>query len=66
MMRKHQVIIYWSNEDAAFIAELPELPGCMADGRTRKDALLAVERVAKEWMETARGLGRAIPSRAGD
>jgi len=60
-MMKHGVIIYWSNEDHAFIAEVPELPGCMADGRTNKEALRAVERVAREWIETARELGRDVP-----
>lgn len=62
---KYEVIIYWSAEDRAFIAEVPELPGCMADGRTHKEALLAVERVAKEWIETARELEREIPEPRG-
>jgi predicted RNase H-like HicB family nuclease len=60
-MTKHEVIIYWSNVDEAYIAEVPELPGCMADGATMRDALAAVERVALEWMETAREMGREIP-----
>ena len=58
---KYEVIIYWSAEDGAFAAEVPELPGCMADGRTNKEALRAVERVAREWIETARELGRDVP-----
>ena len=58
---KYEVIIYWSDEDRAFIAEVPELPGCMADGKTHQAALRAVERVAKEWIETATELGRPIP-----
>jgi predicted RNase H-like HicB family nuclease len=58
---KYEVIIYLSEEDTAFIAEVPELPGCKADGRTKKQALAAVERVAKEWVETAKSLGRPIP-----
>jgi predicted RNase H-like HicB family nuclease len=58
---KYEVIIYWSPADKAFIAEVPELPGCMADGKTKAKALAAVERVAKEWIETAQSLGRKIP-----
>ncbi|MEI7767457.1 MAG: type II toxin-antitoxin system HicB family antitoxin [Phycisphaerae bacterium] len=58
---KYEVIIYWSQEDKAFIAEVPELPGCAADGATQSKALAAVEKVAQEWMETAKSLGRAIP-----
>lgn len=58
---KHEIILYWSEPDGAFIAEVPELPGCMADGRTYREALRAVERVAKEWIQTARELGRPIP-----
>jgi predicted RNase H-like HicB family nuclease len=62
---KYKVIIYWSPEDKAFIAEVPELPGCVADGPTKAKALAAVDRVAKEWIETARSLGRPIPTRRG-
>ena len=62
---KYEVIIYWSAADQAFIAEVPELPGCMADGTTKSKALAAVERVAKEWIETARALGRPIPEPRG-
>ena len=62
---KYEVIIYWSDEDGAFIAEVPELPGCMADGPTKAEALSAVERVAEEWIETAKELGRAIPKPQG-
>jgi predicted RNase H-like HicB family nuclease len=58
---KYEVIIYWSAEDDAFIAEVPELPGCMADGPTKAKALAAAERVAREWIETAKQLGRPIP-----
>ena len=59
----HSVIIYWSDDDSAFVAEVPELPGCMADGKTKTKAkaLQAVERVAREWVETARRVGRVIP-----
>jgi predicted RNase H-like HicB family nuclease len=60
-MIKYEVILYWSEEDQAFIAEVPELPGCMADGETYQDALANAEVIAQEWMETARELGRVIP-----
>jgi predicted RNase H-like HicB family nuclease len=62
---KYEVIIYWSEEDQAFIAEVPELPGCMADGATKAKALAAAERVAKEWVETAREMGRPVPEAKG-
>ncbi len=58
---KYEVILYWSDEDQAFIAEVPELPGCMADGRTYREALRNVERIAKEWVAVAKELGREIP-----
>ena len=58
-MIRYEIIIYWSNEDEAFVAEVPELPGCMADGPTYRDALSNVETVIHEWIETARELGRA-------
>jgi predicted RNase H-like HicB family nuclease len=64
-MTKYEVIIYWSNEDQAFIAEVPELPGCAADGPTRQAALKNADRVIKEWMETAQELGRPIPQPKG-
>jgi predicted RNase H-like HicB family nuclease len=62
---KYEVIIYWSQEDQAFIAEVPELPGCMADGQTHKDALANVEVVIQEWVETAKELGRPVPEPKG-
>jgi predicted RNase H-like HicB family nuclease len=64
-MLKYEVIIYWSVEDKAFIAEVPELPGCAADGATYEDALKNVEVVAQEWIETAKELGRSIPKPRG-
>ncbi|MDO9301899.1 MAG: type II toxin-antitoxin system HicB family antitoxin [Anaerolineales bacterium] len=64
-MIKYELIIYWSEEDSAFIAEVPELPGCMADGASYKEALDNVEVVAKEWLEVARELGRKIPQPKG-
>ena len=62
---KYEVIIYWSDDDGAFIAEVPELPGCAADGQTPQEALTAVQVVAREWIETARELGRSIPEPRG-
>ncbi len=62
---KYEIIIYWSAEDEAYIAEVPELPGCAADGATYKQALTNAEVVIREWIETARELGRAIPEPKG-
>jgi len=62
---KYEVIIYWSDEDKAFIAEVPELPGCAADGRTYQEALENVEKIIDEWIETAEELGRPIPKPKG-
>ena len=64
-MTKYEVILYWSAEDDAFIAEVPELAGCAADGATRQEALENVETVIGEWIETAREFGRAIPEPKG-
>ena len=64
-MSKYEVIIYWSEDDEAFIAEVPELPGCAADGNTYRDALAKVEVVIQEWIETANELGRAVPAPKG-
>ena len=58
---KYEVIIYWSKEDNAFIAEVPELPGCAADGATKAKALAAADKIAAEWIETAKSLGRPVP-----
>lgn len=60
-MSKYEIILYWSDEDQAYIAEVPELPGCMADGPTYMAALQNAEVVIQEWIETARELGREIP-----
>ncbi len=65
MELKYIVAIYWRNDDHAFIAEVPELPGCMADGPTKAKALRAAEVVAREWLATARELGRPIPEPKG-
>ena len=64
-MMKYEVIIYWSHKDQAFIAEVPELPGCMADGETRREALVNVEVVIQEWIKTAKELGRPVPEPKG-
>ncbi|MDD5672680.1 MAG: type II toxin-antitoxin system HicB family antitoxin [Chitinivibrionales bacterium] len=64
-MIKYEVILYWSETDGAFIAEVPELPGCAADGQTYSEALRNVETIIGEWMETARELGRSIPEPKG-
>ena len=60
-MYKYEVIVYWSEEDSAFIAEVPELPGCAADGATYQEAINNVEVIIREWIETAREIGRTIP-----
>jgi predicted RNase H-like HicB family nuclease len=62
---RYEIIIYWSEEDQAFIAEIPELPGCMADGATYKEAVDNVEGVIQEWIEAAKELGRPIPEPKG-
>ena len=64
-MPKYEMIIYWSEEDQAFIAEVPELPGCAADGETYQQALANAETVIQEWLETASELGRSIPTPKG-
>lgn len=62
---KYEVILYWSDEDLLFIADVPELPGCAADGSTRQEALTNAEVVIREWIETAQELGRPIPEPKG-
>ena len=64
-MIRYEIIIYWSDEDEAFIAEVPELPGCAADGATYQEAVANVEVVVREWIETATELGRSIPEPKG-
>jgi predicted RNase H-like HicB family nuclease len=64
-MIRYEIIIYWSTEDQSFIAEIPELPGCMSDGTTYQEALRNAETVIGEWIETARELGRPIPEPKG-
>ena len=64
-MTRYEIILFWSDEDEAFIAEVPELPGCMADGATYQEALANAETIIQEWIETARELGRPIPEPKG-
>ncbi len=64
-MSKYEIIIYWSEEDGAFIAEVPELAGCMADGATYQETLANAEIIIDEWIETAKDLGRQIPEPKG-
>lgn len=62
---KYEIIIYWSAEDHCFIAEIPELSGCMADGKSDQEALKNAEIIMQEWIDTARDLGRHIPEPRG-
>jgi predicted RNase H-like HicB family nuclease len=62
---RYEIIIYWSDEDDAYIAEVPELPGCMADGATYQEAVANAEQVIREWIETAEALGRPVPKPRG-
>jgi predicted RNase H-like HicB family nuclease len=64
-MTKYEIVLYWSHDDDAFVAEVPELAGCAADGATRQEALANVDVVIAEWLETARELGRPIPEPKG-
>ena len=65
MDNKYEIIIFWRDEDKAFVAEVPELPGCMADGKTYQKALANAEIIIQEWIETAKELGRPIPQPKG-
>jgi len=64
-MYKYEIIIYWSEEDGAFVAEIPELPGCMADGATYEETIRNAGIVISEWIETAKTLGGEIPTPKG-
>ena len=64
-MNRYEIIIYWSEEDQAYIAEVPELPGCAADGASHQEALANAQVVIDEWIETAKSLGRPIPQPKG-
>ena len=65
MKTRYELIIYWSKDDESFIVEVPELPGCMADGQTYAEAVANAEVVIDEWIETARKLGQPIPEPRG-
>jgi predicted RNase H-like HicB family nuclease len=65
MENKYEIILYWSKEDNAVIAEVPELPGCMADGADYKEALQNAEVVIEQWIETAKAIGRELPEARG-
>ena len=62
---RYELIVYWSAEDQSYIVEVPELPGCMADGATYQEAVANAEVVIGEWIQTARELGRPIPEPKG-
>ncbi len=65
MKIKYEMIIYWSDVDEAFLVEVPELPGCMADGETYQEAVQNAEVIIQEWIDTAQSLGRTIPEPKG-
>ena len=65
MSIKYELIIYWSDVDDSFVVEVPELPGCMADGDTYQQAVANAQQVIEEWIETAKQLGRPIPEPKG-
>jgi predicted RNase H-like HicB family nuclease len=64
-MNKYELIIYWSKEDDAFVVDVPELPGCMADGATYEEAVANAQIVIQDWIETAKAIGRPIPEAKG-
>jgi len=61
MMQKYEIILYWSSEDEAFVAEIPELPGCMAHGNTPETALANVKEAIQLWIDTAKEFGDSVP-----
>ena len=65
MNNKYEMIVYWSEEDKAFLVEIPELSGCMADGKSYQEAVSNAEVIIQEWLDTASELGRVIPSPRG-
>ena len=64
-MSKYEMVIYWSEPDGAFVVEVPELPGCMADGVSYQEAVANAEQIIKEWIDTAQEEGRPIPEPKG-
>jgi predicted RNase H-like HicB family nuclease len=65
LQTKYELVIWWSDEDGAFLVEVPELPGCMADGGTYEEALANVQVIIRQWIETAEELGRPVPQPRG-
>ena len=65
MQNRYELVIYWSEEDGCFLAEVPELPGCMADGASYQEAVKNVEVVIEEWISTADEIGRPVPESLG-
>jgi len=65
MENRYEIIMYWSKEDEAVIAEVPELAGCMADGANYQEALINIEAVIEQWVQTALELGRTVPAPKG-
>ena len=65
MDSKYEIILYWSKDDNSYLAEIPELAGCMADGKTYSEALQNAQLAITEWIETAQSLGRSIPEPKG-
>jgi predicted RNase H-like HicB family nuclease len=64
-MYKYELIVFWSEEDQCYVVEVPELPGCMADGETYEDAIKNAQTVISEWIDTAQRIGREIPQPRG-
>ena len=65
MSSKYEMIVYWSEDDESFVAEVPELPGCMADGQTYQEAVSNAEVVIQQWIDTAKEEGRPVPEPKG-
>ncbi|HNJ44264.1 MAG TPA: type II toxin-antitoxin system HicB family antitoxin [Acidobacteriota bacterium] len=65
-MNKYEVIIYWSNEDGIYVAEVPELPGCLAHGKSQAEALVNVQEAVQLWIDTANEFGDPIPEPKGE
>jgi predicted RNase H-like HicB family nuclease len=65
MNSRYELVVYWSQDDDSFVVEVPELPGCMSDGKTYQEAVSNAEVVIAEWIETAKALGRSIPEPKG-
>ena len=65
MSIRYELVIYWSEEDQSFVVEVPELPGCMADGETYEQAVGNAQAMIEQWIETARELGRPVPQPRG-